>query len=135
MACCCVDVMLGSGRSESIVVMFAAASAFVFATFAATTANIVLVGAAVAFHAIVEVTDAFLDVLAADLAQAVLVATVAGVALVVVTHVTGDAAVVVIAVEHEVLVVVEGGRRPLGLAVALAAVAVDLLVQIVLGDW
>jgi hypothetical protein len=46
---------------------------------------------------------------------------------------TGHAAGRVIAVEREILVVIEGRRRPLFLAVALAAGSADLFVQRI--DW
>ena len=82
-----------------------------------------------ALHAVLEVRDAFLDVLRPDLRLRVLVAAVAGVAAVVVVLVAGLAGRLVVAVEHEVLVVVEGRRLPgLGLVARLAA-ALDLAMQ------
>src|SRR3990167_7571379 len=62
-----------------------------------------------------------------------LVAAVAGVAAVVIAHVAGHALDVVVAVEFEILPVVKGGGGPFVLAVALAALARDLPVQIVRG--
>jgi hypothetical protein len=64
-----------------------------------------------------------------DVGRRVLVAAVAGVAAVVVAHVAGNAAGVVVTIQREVLVVVEGRRRPFVLVVALAAIAGDLPVQ------
>ena len=116
--------------SNSVVVLFPVALAF---TLPVLTANVVLVGVAVTFDAILVTADTFLDVLAADIVGCVLVAAVASVAAVIVMNVAGDAASIVVAVELEMLVVVEGRRRPFFLAVALAAIARDLLVQCVLG--
>lgn len=117
-----------------MIAVFALLVALAFAVCVAIlTANVVLVGIAVALDAIVVVADAFFDVLAPNLFLRVLVAAVAGVATVVVAHMAGHTAIVVVAIELEILGVVEGRRRPLVLAVALATVAGDLLVQRILG--
>lgn len=56
---------------------------------AGPAAAFMLIGAAVTFHTILEVADAFPDVFASDLLRCVLVATVAGVARVVIADVAG----------------------------------------------
>ena len=71
--------------------------------------------------------------LLADLGARVFVAAVAGVTGVVVVHMAGVAGRLVVLVQEEVPVVVEGGRRPALLGVALTAVARDLTVQAVPG--
>ena len=91
--------------------------------------DVVFVAAAVAFHAVLVFADAFLDVLAADVVGRVFVAAVTGGAAVVVAHMAGGTRGVVIAVQYKELVMVKGGRCPLGLGVALQAVAADLRVQ------
>lgn len=60
-------------------------------------------------------------------------AAVAGVAAVIVADMAGRAFDVVVAIQFEILRVIEGGRRPFILAVALTAIACDLLVETVLG--
>ena len=91
------------------------------------------VGVLVTFGAVAVVADALLDVLAADLFLRVLVTAIAGIAAVVVADMAGCAFDVVVAIQLEILRVIEGGRRPFVLAVALTAIARDLLVQVVLG--
>ena len=100
-------------------------------TFAAF--DVVLIGALVAFGAIVELANAFFDVFAPNVLLRMFMASVAGGAAVVVAHMAGDTTRVVIAVEHKILVVVKRCRRPLFLAVALQAIAGNLLVQGVSG--
>ena len=92
-------------------------------------ADIVLIGAAVAFNAVLEVANTFFDMLAPDILRGVLMAAVAGVAAVVVTHMTGRAFHVVIAIQNEILVVIEGCRYPFVLGMALAAIPGDLLME------
>ena len=116
--------------SNSVVVLFPVALAF---TLSVLAANVVLVGIAVTFDAVLVTADTFLDVFAADIVGCVLVAAVASVAAVIVMKVAGHAASIVVAVKFEMLVVVEGGRCPFFLVVTLAAIAPDLLVQRVLG--
>ena len=58
---------------------------------------------------------------------------IAGIAAVIVADMASRALNVVIAIQFEILCVIEGGRRPFVLAVALTAIACDLLVQAVLG--
>ena len=82
-----------------------------------------------AFDAVLEVANAFFNVLASDLFRRVLVTAVAGVTAVVIAVVAGDACDVMVTIKAEVLAVVEACRRPFHLCVALAAVAGDLLVQ------
>lgn len=95
--------------------------------------NIVFVGILVALDTVIEIADSFLDMLTADLFLRVLVTAIAGIAAVVVAHVAGRAFNVVVAIQFEILRVIEGGRCPFVLAVALAAIARDLQVQAVLG--
>ena len=95
--------------------------------------DVVLVSVLVAFGTVAVIADALLDMLAADIFLRVLVAAIAGVATVVVTHMAGCAFHIVVAVQFEILCVNEGGRRPFILIVALTAIASDLLVQTVLG--
>ena len=77
------------------------------------------VGTAVARYAIVKFADAFLDVLAPDVGQRVLVAAIAGVAAVVIASMASRARNVVVAIERKVLVVLEARWRPLLLRVTL----------------
>lgn len=98
-----------------------------FSAFAA--ADVVFIAAAMTLDTIVELADAFFNVFPANVLQRVLMASVAGVATVVVARMAGHAACVVVTVEFEMLVVVECGRRPFLLRMALTAIAGDLLVQ------
>jgi len=84
------------------------------------------VGAAVALHAVLEILDAFLDVLASYIRQGVLVAAVAGVVLVVVVDVTGRARCIVVAIEQKTLCMIECRGFPTFLLMALQAVASGL---------
>jgi len=104
-----------------------------FLTFPARHADVVFIGVLVAFDTVLEVADTFLDVFAPDLFGRVLMAAIAGVAAVVVAHMAGRAFHVMVTIQFEVLRVIEGGRRPFILAVALTAIAGDLLMQVVLG--
>jgi len=88
-----------------------------------------LVGAAMALDAIGEVANTFLDMLTPDIFRSVLMATIAGVLAVVVAQIAGHAARFVMPVEHESLVMIETGRDPFILTVALPAIAGDLAVQ------
>lgn len=87
------------------------------------------IAAAMTLDTIVELADTFLDVLATNVLKCVLMASVAGVATVVVAGMAGHAACVVVTVEFEVLVVIKSRRRPFLLRMALAAITSDLLVQ------
>ena len=91
------------------------------------------VGVLVTFGTIAVVADALLDVLAADLFLRVLMTAIAGITAVVVAHMTGCAFHIVITIQFEILRVIECGRSPFVLAVALTAIACDLLVQAILG--
>lgn len=97
--------------------------------FPGPAANIVFIGAEVTFDTVGVFADAFLDVLAANVLRAVFVAAITGVATVIVAHVAGYAFGSVVAVKHEELVVVEGRRLPLLLAVTLRAIVTDLLMK------
>ena len=89
----------------------------------------VLITTAMALYTMFIVVNAFLHMLLADLGAGVLVAAVAGVAAVVVVHVTGLAFRCVVPVEAEVVVVVEGCRGPALPGVARTAIALYLPVQ------
>ena len=89
--------------------------------------DVVFIGTAVAFHAVLEIANSFLDMLAPDFLGCVLVTAVAGIAAVVVTQVTRHAFHIVITIQNEILVVVEGRRYPLLQGMALAAIPGDLL--------
>ena len=86
-----------------------------------------------AFHAVLEVADAFFQMLRTDLRLGVLVASVAGIAAVVTALVAGVATGLVVAIEHEMPVVFEGRRLPGCALVALPAFAVEIAVNAVLG--
>ena len=105
--------------------MFLLAPAFL--AFAA--ADVMFIAAAMTLDTIVELADAFFDVLPTNVLERVLMASVAGVATVVVAGMAGHTACVVVTIEFEVLVVIECRRRPFLLRMALAAIASDLLVQ------
>src|SRR3989338_2290275 len=118
----------GVGRRRpvySIVFLFTPA----FACAVSSTPDVMLIGIAVALNAIIEITDAFLDMLAANVVRCVLVAAIAGVAAVVVSNMAGHAAGIVVAIKLEIFAVIERRRCPLILVVALAAVAGNLPVQ------
>lgn len=83
--------------------------------------------------AILEVSNAFLKVLSSDPVRLVLMAPIAGIATVVVRRVTRRALSVVVAIQHEELGMIEGGRLPLLRAVALTAASSDLSMQTVAG--
>ena len=100
---------------------------------AIVASNVMLIGILVAFGTIAVVADALLDVLAANLFLRVLVTAITGIAAVVVAHMAGRAFHVVVAIQFEILRVIEGGRSPFVLEVTLTAIARDLLVQAVLG--
>lgn len=102
---------------------------FTLAFVCITTPDVMLVGIAVALDAIVVITDAFLDVLVANVVRRVLVTAITGIAPVVAAYMAGHTAGIVVMVELEIFAVIEGRRCPLFLAVALAAVAADLPVQ------
>ena len=95
--------------------------------------DVMFIGTAVALNTVVKFADAFLDVLAPDIDGRVFMASVAGVTPVVVAHMAGHAGRIVVLIESKVFVVVEACRCPLLLCVTLNAVALDLLVQGVLG--
>lgn len=67
-----------------------------FATFAA--ADVMFITATMALNTIVEAADAFLDVLVADIGWRVLMASVTGIAAIVVAGVTGHTARVVLTI-------------------------------------
>ena len=58
---------------------------------------------------------------------------VARIAAVIIADMAGNALGIVVAIQLEILRVIEGSRRPFVLAVALTAIACDLLVETVLG--
>ena len=60
--------------------------------------NVMFISTSVTLNTIVEITDAFLDVLVTDTCRRVFVATIAGVMAVVIAHMTDHTARVVIAV-------------------------------------
>jgi hypothetical protein len=96
---------------------------------AARHPDILLVGTAMAFNTVLEVADTLLDVFAPDLLGRVFVATVAGIAAVVVADMACHTFHVVVVIQSEILVVIECRRHPFLLGMALAAIARDLLVQ------
>ena len=96
-------------------------------------ADIMLVGAAMALHAIGEVADSFFDMLRSDVRRCVLMASVASIPAVIVAGVASHAAGVMVAIEGEELFMVEACRHPLRLLMTLSAVTLDLLVHAILG--
>ncbi len=117
-----------------MITLLSISPAFAFvARIADSASNIVFIGIAMALGTIFVIADTLLDMLATNLLLRMFVATVAGVSTVIITHVTGDTFHIVIAIKLKVSGVIEGGRGPLFLAVALAAVAGDLLVQTIFG--
>jgi hypothetical protein len=81
------------------------------------------------FNAVLKVPNAFFDVLPANLVRGVLVATVASVLAIVVSNVASHTLNVVVTVKSEELIVVERRGSPFFLAMALTAIAGDLLMQ------
>lgn len=100
---------------------------------AALASDVVLIRTAVTLHTIVEIANAFFHVFTPNVGGRVFMATIAGVAAVVVAHVAGNTRGVVVAVQQKVFVVVKGRGSPLLLGVALCAIAGDLLVQRIRG--
>ncbi len=96
------------GAWQASVVIFLA----LVATLVSTALNVVFIGAAVAFHTVVKFSDAFFNVLTPNVVGCVLVAAVAGVAAVVITHMAGHTAGVVVTVQNKIFVVVKSGRSP-----------------------
>ena len=132
MACCGADQCrtLSGIACLIVIAVFTFLPVFAFtACLAVLTTNVMFIGIAMALDAVVVIANAFLDVLAANVFLRMLMTTIAGVTTVVVAHMAGYAAVVMVAVKLEILVVIEGRRRPLVHAVALAAIAGDLLMQ------
>ncbi len=76
-----------------------------------------------AFHAVVNVTNSLFSMISSDACGRVLVAAVAGIAVIVVSGMAGNAFNIVIPIEQEQFVMVEGGGLPGFLGVALLAVA------------
>jgi len=97
--------------------------------FSIPAARVMFIAAAMAFDTIVELADAFLNVLLPDVVWRVLMASVTGIAAKVVAGMAGHTTCVVVTIEFEMLVVVECRRRPLFMSMTLATVAGDLLVQ------
>jgi hypothetical protein len=95
----------------------------------ATTLDVVLVGAAVAFNAVVKFADALFDVFASNVVGRVFVTAVTSGAAVVIAHMASCAAGVVVFVQNKVLVVIKGRWCPLVLRVTLQTVAGDLFVK------
>jgi hypothetical protein len=90
-----------------------------FTLFLARVQSIVLtaftafaIGTAVATHAVIQIANAFLAMLGANAIGGVLVATVAGVAAVIIFDMAGRAFHVVITVKHKGFVVVKRCRLP-----------------------
>ena len=79
-------------RTKSIVLTLATA----LTRFPATTFDVVFIGAAMAFDAVVELADTFFNVFASNVVGSVFVATVTGRTTVVVACVAGDATGVVV---------------------------------------
>ena len=71
---------------------------FFTVAFSIPITNVMFISTSVTLNTIVEITDAFLDVLVTDTCRRVFVATVACVMAVVIAHMTGHTARVVIAV-------------------------------------
>ncbi|WP_291010106.1 hypothetical protein [Hydrogenophaga sp.] len=86
-----------------------------------------------ALDAILKVPDAFFLVFRAHIGRRVFVAPVTGVAAVVAVDVAGLALRVVVTIQHEQLGMIEGRRLPAVLRVALRAITLQLLMQIVSG--
>lgn len=103
--------------------------------FSVATLDVMLVGTPVTLDAIVEIANAFLDMLAADTVRGMFVASIAGVPAVVVAHMAGHATGIVVAVEIEIFAVIESRRCPLILVVALDTITGNLPVQRVGGRF
>ena len=124
--------MSGSIIAPVAIALSIAISAPVIAAITAAL-DVIFIAASMAFDAVGEVADAFLDVFTANVFWRVFVAAVAGIAAVVVAHMAGHATRVVVAVHGKGLAVVECGRCPFLAAVTLAAIAGNLLVQRIAG--
>ena len=93
-------------------------------SFLLTPSDLVLVTAAVTFHAVLKILDAFLPVFPGQLCRGMLVTSVTGVGVESVDRVTRDAAGFMILVETEVSVMIEGSRLPAAHIVTLGTVGV-----------
>lgn len=87
-----------------------------------------LIRTAVTRNAMLNITDAFLGMLTANVCWRVFVATIASITAVVVAHMTGHTAGVVITVQHKIFGVIEARWPPFFLRVALPAISGKLLV-------
>lgn len=85
--------------------------------------------AAMALDTIIELADTFLDVLPTNAGRRVLMASVTGIATIVVANMTGHTAGVVITIQFEIFIVIECCWHPLFFGMALAAITGDLPVQ------
>ena len=122
----CFPRHLGVELRSIVVFVLSAVLAFTFAASFSAPANVMLIGTAVAFNAVVEVADAFFDMLAANAGKRIFVTAVTGVTAVIVAHMASCTARIVVVIQHEKLVVVECRRNPFLLSVALAAISADL---------
>ena len=82
-------------------------------------------------HAVLEVGDAFLAVLALDIRDSVLMAAVAGIAAEHIAEMAGRARCVVVTIEQKMFFMREGGRRPGRRPVALCAAGVQAAMQVI----
>ena len=87
-----------------------------------------------ALHAVLEIGDALLHVLSAHLGRRMFVVAIAGVAAEFVVPVTGRAFRVVVTVQHEQLVVIQGGRLPAFLAMTALIAAAQAQLSAKLGN-
>ena len=74
--------------------------------------NIVFIGIPMTLDTILEVTNAFLNVFATNFFNRMFMASIAGVAAIVVANMARNALRIMITVKFEILVMIKGGRRP-----------------------
>lgn len=92
-------------------------------------ASLTFIGAAMASHAIFEVSDALVQVFASDVGRRMLVTSVTGVLREIALRMAGCARRIMVSIEDKVFVMVECRRLPLVLAMALRTTRCHLLVQ------
>jgi hypothetical protein len=79
-------------------------------------------GASVTLNAIIEITNAFFDMFTANVVLSVLMATIAGISLVVVAFMASHTTGIVVTIQIEILAVFKVRRCPFILVVTLTAV-------------
>ena len=89
---------------------------------------VMFTSASVTRHTIVEIADAFFNMLTANIVLGMFVTAVARVTTVVIPDMAGDTAGIMIPLQHKKVLVIKASRHPVLLGVTLIAIAVNVLV-------